>query len=80
VSTFANGDSQVDQWQFNKRIESVRHFGLIYSIMKILVLFIEAMEVKAAGQPVEQGCSNCVFDNALNYISELFREKMNRGL
>jgi hypothetical protein len=41
------------------------------------MLFIEAMERSQSSGSAEQGCSNCVFDNALNYISEAIpREKM----
>jgi hypothetical protein len=52
-------------------IESVRHFGLIYSIMKILdVIYRRWNEVKAAGQPLNKDVLIAYLDNALNYISE----------
>jgi spore coat protein CotH len=70
LGSTANGDSQVDQWQFNNGNRIGPPFWT-YSIMKILDVIYRSDGTKSKQQSaVEQGCSNCVFDNALNYISE----------
>jgi hypothetical protein len=60
-------------------IESVRHFGLIYSIMKILDVIYRRTEVKAAGQPLNKDVLIAYLDNALNYISEAIPREMKDG-
>jgi hypothetical protein len=50
-------------------IESVRHFGLIYSIKILDVIYRSDGTVKAAGQPLNKDVLIAYLDNALNYIS-----------
>jgi hypothetical protein len=61
-STFANGDSQVDQWQFNNGNRIGPPFWTYLFDNEDFRCYLSKRWNEVKGRSaVEQGCSNCVF-------------------
>jgi hypothetical protein len=80
-STFANGDSQVDQWQFNNGNRIGPPFWTYLFDNEDFRCYLSKRwnEVKAAGQPLNKDVLIAYLDNALNY-KRSYSAKMKDGV